>query len=92
MVKNVWERPVAGNTPILRWNNKMRVMRKHLSGWAGHVSGILKKKKSRLSSIIDNLEALSELRPLSLQEIELKSQSNAQIAGLLREEELKWYR
>jgi hypothetical protein len=45
MVKNVWERPVAGNTPILRWNNKMRVMRKHLSGWAGHVSGILKKKK-----------------------------------------------
>jgi hypothetical protein len=45
MVKNVWERSVAGNTPILRWNNKMRVMRKHLSRWAGHVSGILKKKK-----------------------------------------------
>jgi hypothetical protein len=91
MVKNVWKRPVAGNTPILRWNNKMRAMRKHLSGWAGHVSDILKKKKSRLSSIIDDLEALAELRPLSPQEIELKSQSNAQIAGLLREEELKWY-
>jgi hypothetical protein len=31
------------------------------------------------------------VRPLSAQEIELKSQSNAQIASLLREEELKWY-
>jgi mannosylglycoprotein endo-beta-mannosidase len=91
MVKNVWKRPVAGNTPILRWNNKMRAMCKYLSGWAGHVSGILEKEKSRLSSIIDDLEALAELRPLSPQEIELKSQSNAQIAGLLHEEELKWY-
>jgi hypothetical protein len=44
-----------------------------------------------LSSVIDDLEALAKVRPLSTQEIELKSQSNAQIAGLLREEELKWY-
>jgi hypothetical protein len=41
MVKNVWERPIAGNTPILRWNHKMSAMRKHLSGWDGHVSDIL---------------------------------------------------
>jgi hypothetical protein len=34
-------------------------------------------KKSHLSSIIDDLEALAELRPLSLQEIEFKSQLNA---------------
>jgi hypothetical protein len=44
MVKNVWDRPVSGNTPILRWDNKMRAMRKHLSGWASHIAGILKKK------------------------------------------------
>ena len=31
------------------------------------------------------------MRLLSPQEIELKSQSNAEIAKLLREEELKWY-
>jgi hypothetical protein len=37
------------------------------------------------------MEALAEVRPLSVQEIELKRQSNAQIASLLREEELKWY-
>jgi hypothetical protein len=91
MVKKVWERPVVGNTPIMRWNKKMRALRKYLSGWASQVSGILKKEKIRLSSIIDDLEALAEIRPISSQEIELKIQSNAQIASLLREEELKWY-
>jgi hypothetical protein len=68
----------------------MRAIRKHHSGWA-HVTGILKKEKQKLSSIIDDLEALAEVRALSPQEIELKSQSNAKIANLLREEELKWY-
>jgi mannosylglycoprotein endo-beta-mannosidase len=91
MVKDVWERPVSGQSPIVRWNNKMRALHKYLSGWARHTTGILKKEKLRLSSIIDDLEALAEVRPLSMQEIELKSQSNAQIAGLLHEEELKWY-
>jgi hypothetical protein len=32
----------------------------------------LKKEKARLSSIIDDLEALAEVGPLSTQEIELK--------------------
>jgi hypothetical protein len=91
MVKSVWERSVIGQTPIARWNNKIRATRKHLGGWARHTAGILKKEKLRLSSIIDNLEALAEVRPLLPQEIELKSQSNAQIARLLREEEIKWY-
>ena len=91
MVKRIWERPVAGDTPIQRWNNKIRALRTHLVGWARHTSGLLKKEKERLSSIIDALEALAEVRLLSEQEIELKSQSNAQISKLLREEELKWY-
>jgi hypothetical protein len=41
MVGRVWERLVLGSSPILRWNKKMRAMRKHLSGWAAHVVGIL---------------------------------------------------
>jgi hypothetical protein len=69
----------------------LRAVRKHLSGWARHVTGILKQQKQKLSTIIDELEALAEVCALSAQEIELKSQSNAQIANLLWEEELKWY-
>jgi hypothetical protein len=91
MVKRVWERPVAGSSPIQRWNNKIRALRKHLGGWARHVAGILKSEKLRLSTLIDDLEALAETRLLSAQEVELKSQYNAQIASMLREEELKWY-
>jgi hypothetical protein len=72
MVKDVWERPVSGQSPIVRWNNKMRALRKYLSGWARHTTDILKKEKLRLSSIIDDLEALAKVRPLSVQEIELK--------------------
>jgi hypothetical protein len=60
---------------------------------AGHViqKVFLKKQKQRFSSIIDDLEALAEVRPLSAQEIEIKIQSNADIEKLLSEEELKWY-
>ena len=91
MVKNVWDRHVPGQTPIERWNNKMRALRKHLGGWARHMAGLLKMEKLRLSSIIDELESFSEVRPLSPHELEIKNQCNAEIAGLLREEELKWY-
>jgi hypothetical protein len=87
MVKNVWDIPVSGNTLILRWNNKMRAMRKHLLGWASHTAGILKKVKLRLSTIIDELEALAEVRLLSSVKIDLQSQANAQIAALLCEED-----
>ena len=69
----------------------MRALRKFLGGWARHTVGILKKEKLHLSSIIDELEALAEVRPLSEHEIEIKNHSNAQIANMLREEELKWY-
>ena len=91
MVKEIWEKPVGGSTPIQRWNNKMRNMRIYLRGWARHISGILKKVKARLSAIIDELEEIAESQPLSTQQIELKNQSNASIAKLLREEEIKWY-
>jgi hypothetical protein len=73
MVKSVWDRPNTAASPILRWNNKIHALRSHLSGWARHVTGVLKKEKLRLSSIIDDLEALAEVGPLSTQEIELKN-------------------
>jgi hypothetical protein len=65
MVKNVWERPVAANSPIQRWDSKLRYLRSHLSGWARHVTRVLKKEKLRLSAIIDDLEALAETTMLS---------------------------
>ena len=80
---------VAGHTPMHKWNNKMRALRKFLGGWARHMVGILKKEKLRLSTIIYELKALAEVRPLSEHEIKIKNHSNAQIANMLRQEELK---
>jgi hypothetical protein len=91
MVKNVWDRPVTATSPIQWWNIKICALHSHLSGWARHITSVLKNEKARLSSIIDGLEALAEVGPLSAQEIELKNQLNAKIVSLLREEELKWY-
>ena len=45
----------------------------------------------RLSTLIDTLDKIAEVRPLSATEIEQKSHLNEQIARLLREEEIKWY-
>jgi hypothetical protein len=59
----------------------MRALRSHQSGLAQNEMSILKKIKSE--AFVDYLEALAEVRPLSTQEIELKSQSNTEIARIL---------
>ena len=86
MVEEVWNRPVPGQNPIQRWNNKIRALRKHLRSQAHHIIGRYKKDKKRLSEIIDNLEKLAEIHVLSDLELEQKSQANEQIACLLHEE------
>ena len=65
MIKRIWMQPVGGNTPIQRWNNKIRNLRTHLRGWARHTAGILKKEKARLSAMIDELKEIAERQPLS---------------------------
>ena len=69
----------------------MRNMRKFLRGWARHTTGMLKKEKECMCSIIDELDKLAEVRPLSANENDLKRHSNEQVGRMLREEELKWY-
>jgi hypothetical protein len=38
MVKFIWDKSVAWNTPIQRWNNKLRSMCRYLRGWARHMT------------------------------------------------------
>ena len=47
IIKNVWERPAVGRTPIQRWIFKIRAMGRHLSGWAKHSNGIYKNEKTK---------------------------------------------
>ena len=91
LVKKVWQRPTRGDTPIQRWNNRIRALRQFLRGWAKHTAGIYKKEKLRLSVLIESLDKIVEVRLLSAAEIEQKIHLNEQLARLLREEEIKWY-
>jgi hypothetical protein len=52
-------------------------MCKYLGGWTRHLARQLKNKKLRLSSLIDELKALAKVKPLSTQEIELKTKYKA---------------
>ena len=91
LVKKIWSQPVVGASAVQRWNNKMRNLRKFLRGWARHTTGMLKKEKERMCSIIDELDKLAEVRPLSANESDLKQHSNELVGHMLREEEVKWY-
>jgi hypothetical protein len=35
MIKFIWDKPIAGNIPILRWNNKLRFVLRYLGGGLG---------------------------------------------------------
>jgi hypothetical protein len=52
--------------------------------------GQLKGEKLFLSSVMDEIEAIEDVRPKTTQDIELKSQSNTKLAGQLYEGKLKW--
>jgi hypothetical protein len=64
-------------------NNKLRATRKYLDGSVKHTAGQLKIEKLSLSYLIDEVDARAEVRPLSEEENEPKSQSNAQIASFV---------
>ena len=51
------------------------MLRKHLRGWARHITGLCKKEKKRLAVIIDKLDLQAETRPLSDSELEQKKSS-----------------
>lgn len=58
----------TGNNPIEIWQNKLRLLRHFLRGWARHGSGVYKKEKERLISSIDRLDIKAEMCPLNSSE------------------------
>jgi hypothetical protein len=90
MVVAEWAAISTGNSPIEKWLNKMRHLRRFLRGWAKNISGKYKKEKDRLLSIIDKLDIQEETMPLSDSEREILRDSNFRISNLRRDEETKW--
>lgn len=71
LVKKVWARQQRGNTPIQRWNSRIHECDdSYMDGLS--ISSICKTEASMLSSMIDKLDDIMEVHPLSYLEIEKK--------------------
>ena len=90
MVAKVWQIASHGNSPMQRWQNKIRVVRRRLRGWAKNLVGETKRKKSFLLDQLDLLDRKAEVLLLSPQEVEYKNLLHSELTMLLREEELYW--
>jgi hypothetical protein len=90
-VTRVWESVNYGATPMKKWQNKIRRLRKFLRGWAKNVNGSFKREKDELFRITDKLDLKVESQLLSQQELDLKQSVKERITQLLRREEIKWF-
>ena len=75
-----------GNTPLERWQAKIRRLRQYLRGWAKNTSGAYKKEKKALLDKLDELDKKVESIHLNEEEVNLKHVLNDRLADLLREE------
>lgn len=73
-----------------RWQNKIRVVRMFLRGWAKNLVGEDMKKKAFLIHQLDILDRKAESCLLSTQELEDKHCLTSQLAKLRRDDELYW--
>ena len=85
LVKNVWESENRGRSPMEKWQNKIRRLRRFLRVWARNLSSQNKKHKSNLLTKIDDLDRKVETIVLSPQEMELRRHLKGQLTKLLRE-------
>jgi hypothetical protein len=65
LVKGVWEYEIRGRSPLERWQNKVRRMRRFLRGWSRNLSSQSKQLKSNLLAKIDELDRKAEISLLS---------------------------
>jgi hypothetical protein len=91
MVADIWQSECRGYTTLERWQNKIRNLIQYLRGWAKHTTGIYRKEKKSLISLIDLLDKKVETSILSDNEINMKHYLKGRLVTLLREEEIKWY-
>ena len=68
IVRREWMSIHSGNSPVERWQNKIRHLRQLLRGWAKNLSGQYKMLKDQLTLLIDQLHIKVESTPLSVAE------------------------
>lgn len=85
-----WASVNSGRTPIERWQNKIRHLRRFLRGWAKNLSGKYKKERDHLLKIIDDLDIKAESVDLTMAERATLRDANDFVSKLRWDEDSKW--
>jgi hypothetical protein len=91
MIRDLWSSTTYGQTPMERWQRKIRRVQQYLRGWMKNVSVQYKKEKKEILNTLDSLDKKAESCPLESDEWDYKQYLNNRLAELLKEEEIKWY-
>jgi hypothetical protein len=91
LVSDVCHKENKGNTPMQRWQNKIRRLRQFLRGCAKNMKGTYKKEKQELLRRAEELDKKVESQLLSQHEWDLRQCIKDRLSQLLREEELRWF-
>jgi hypothetical protein len=90
LTAKVWNKENRGSSSLVRWQNKLRALRRYLRGWSKNVLGNTRKRKRFLLTFLESLDKKREEGILSPQEQEHKYCLSAKLTKLLREEEIYW--
>jgi hypothetical protein len=71
-ITKVWQEENRGDTPMKKWQNKIRTVRRFLRGWAKNVVRENTKKKCFLVQLLDVLDIKAETSLLSRHALEFK--------------------
>jgi hypothetical protein len=89
MFHDIWTNEVSGQTPMEKWQNKIRRLRQHLRGWEKNTSSAYKKEKKNILNKFYSLDKKVEYDSLLAHELDLKQCLQNRLGELLREEEIK---
>ena len=88
---SVWRNENSGDSPLEKWQAKIRRLRQYLRGWAKDYLGAFRKEKNELLSLLDVFDKKAEIQPLQSHELDLRHHLKVRLSKLLREEETKWF-
>jgi hypothetical protein len=84
-ITKVWQEENRGDTPMKKWQNKIRTVRRFLRGWAKNVVRENRKKKCFLVQQLDALDIKAETSLQNKHELEFKHCLSSELSKLQKE-------
>jgi hypothetical protein len=89
IVKKAWDSPIAPMNSANKINAKFKILRRNLKNWAKNLP-CLKNLIKKVNETIELLDIFEELRPLTLEEWNLRDLLKSHIISLLQNQRVYW--